>query len=66
MTKPYTEDDIWLLASAIENLRGGSQTEEKRVEAAWRIAAKLADLQKRLALELPETAKHFTETEPQV
>lgn len=45
---PITEDDVWLLASAAENLRGGSQNEERRVEAAFRIASKLDDLRKRL------------------
>ena len=54
-----TEDDVWLLASAIENLRGGSQSEERRVEAAWRIAEKLVKLQNRIALSLPNVAKHF-------
>ena len=58
--KPFSEDDIWLLSSAIENLRGGSQDEERRVEAAWRIASKLDDLRRRLAAELPDIAHHFT------
>ena len=44
-----TEDDIWLLASAAENLRGGSQNEERRVESAFRIAKKLDDLRLRVA-----------------
>lgn len=42
------EEDIWLLASAAENLRGGSQNEEARVEAAWRIAVKLDELRTRI------------------
>lgn len=62
--KPFTEDDIWLLSSAIENLRGGSQNEERRVEAAWRIASKLDDLRRRLAADLPETAPHFSKNAP--
>jgi hypothetical protein len=45
----FTEDDIWLLASAAENLRGGSQNEERRVEAAFRIAFKLDELRKRMS-----------------
>ena len=44
-----TEDDIWLLASAAENLRGGSQNEERRVDAAFRIAFKLDELRKRMS-----------------
>lgn len=44
-----TEDDIWLLASAAENLRGGSQDPERRADAAFRIAYKLDELRKRLA-----------------
>lgn len=59
MSEVFTEDDVWLLASAIENLRGGSQNEERRVEAAWRIASKLDNLQRRLAAEIPDLAPHF-------
>jgi len=43
-----TEDDLWLLASAAENLRGGSQNEEHRVEAAFRIANKIDELRRRI------------------
>jgi len=43
-----SEDDLWLLASAAENIRGGSQNEERRVEAAFRIASKLDDLRRRI------------------
>jgi hypothetical protein len=42
-------DDEWqLLLSAVENLRGGSQNEERRVEAAWRIAGNLAKFAERI------------------
>lgn len=51
-----TEDDLWLLASAAENLRGGSQNEERRVEAAFRIASKLDELRSRIGAALEEHA----------
>ena len=44
-----TEDDVWLLASAAENLRGGSQDEETRVTAAFRIASRLDEFRARIA-----------------
>lgn len=44
-----TEDDIWLIASAVENLRGGGRDAESRVEAAWRIASRLEELRDRVA-----------------
>lgn len=56
ITAYFTEDDIWLLASAAENLRGGSQNEERRVDAAFRIAFKLDELRKRLS-EMLDIAK---------
>nr|WMC99323.1 hypothetical protein RAR13_11760 [Aminobacter aminovorans] len=42
-----SEDDIWLLASAAENLRGGSKDTESRVDAAFRIAFNLDKLRRR-------------------
>ncbi len=65
MNMAFTEDDIWLLSSTIENLRGGSQNEERRVEAAWRLASKLDDLMRRLAVEIPEVAPHFSDSPSQ-
>jgi hypothetical protein len=49
-----TEDDLWLLASAAENLRGGGRDEETRVESAFRIAFKLDELRKRIDAALKE------------
>jgi hypothetical protein len=49
-----TEDDIWLLASAAENLRGGGRDEESRVEAAFRIATKLDEFRRRIDAALEE------------
>ena len=44
----FSEDDVWLLESAAQNLRGGGQNEESRVEAAFRIAYKLDELKARM------------------
>ena len=45
-----TEDDLFPILSAIENLRGGGsdRSNEEQVEIRWRIAEKLAALYPKL------------------
>jgi hypothetical protein len=57
-TLPFTEDDVWLIASAAANLRSAPgddpKEQERRIEAAWRIAPKLDDLMRRMLAAIKE------------
>ena len=48
MSDKLTEDEIATLEAASANLRGGSSSDERRVEAAFRIAYALDQIVSRL------------------